>query len=116
MSSHRFEEVEKTCDNVIIIREGRIIEQADVQTLKKAKRKVFVIKPEEPEAARSLLELEGFAVKMAGDGSLEVLVTGEEVDRFIKTAARLTMLELDVKSQTLEDIFLQYYGGEGAVS
>lgn len=45
MSSHVFEEVEKTCDNVIIIKDGRIVEKSDIQTLKNAQRKGFVIKP-----------------------------------------------------------------------
>ncbi|KAJ53163.1 ABC transporter [Clostridium tetanomorphum DSM 665] len=37
MSSHIFEEVERTCDNVLIIK------HSDVQTLKNSQRKGFII-------------------------------------------------------------------------
>lgn len=45
MSSHIFEEVEKTCDNVLIIKDGRIVKQSDAQTLKNSQRKGFLVKP-----------------------------------------------------------------------
>jgi ABC-2 type transport system ATP-binding protein len=113
MSSHIFEEVEKTCNNVLIIKDGRIVNQSDVQTLKNSQRKGFIIKPADVASASQLLKSAGFEViPIAGD-NIEVFVTGENVDHFIKTAAQFTILNLDVKTQSLEDIFMHYYGREG---
>ena len=114
MSSHIFEEVEKVCDSMLIIREGRIVEQADVRSLKSAQRKVFLLATASPEESASLLKAEGFQSRLDLSGHLEVFVSGEEVDRFVKSAAKLTVLNLNVKQQTLEDIFISYYGKEGS--
>lgn len=113
MSSHIFEEVEKTCDNVLIIKDGRIVEQSDVQTLKSSQRKGYIIRPSEVASAKEILESEGFEVQVAGETTIEVYVTGENIDRFIKTVAQFEVLDLDVKTQSLEDIFMEFYGREG---
>jgi ABC-2 type transport system ATP-binding protein len=115
MSSHSFEEVEKTCDSAIIIREGKIIRQDDVKTLKGKQRRIYLLKPEDAAAAEQTLEAAGFAVNQAGAGTFEVLVTGDQIDRLIKAASQFTLLDIDVKKQTLEEIFMQYYGKEGKV-
>jgi len=112
MSSHIFEEVEKTCDNVLIIKDGRIAAQSDVKTLKQSQRKGFLLKAADMEAAASLLEAEGFQTEQGTGDALKVYITGEEVDRFVKTAAKCTLLDFDGIPQTLEDIFIQFYGQE----
>lgn len=112
MSSHMFEEVEKTCDNVLIIKDGRIVKQSDVQTLKNAQRKGFSIKPADVYTTLSLLKNRGFEVSVTANNALEVFVTGENVDSFIKTLAQSTVLSFDVKYQSLEDIFMQFYSKE----
>ena len=112
MSSHSFDEVERTCDNVLIIKEGRILNRSDVQTLKNTQRRGFVIKPQSISEAMVVLEASDFEVRQVSQDTLEVYVTGERIDRFIKTAARLDIVDLDVKSQSLEDVFMQYYAKE----
>lgn len=113
MSSHIFEEVEKTCDNVLIIKDGRIVKQSDVQTLKNSQRKGFVIKSADVASASQHLKSAGFEVSATLGDIVEVFVTGENIDRFIKTIAQFTVLNFDIKTQSLEDIFMQYYGREG---
>lgn len=113
MSSHSFEEVERTCDDVQIIREGRIVAQSDVQNLKSTQRRGFVIKPQDVPMATKTLQAAGFDVQRAPYQSIEVFITGEKVDHLIKTMAQFTVLSFDVKTQTLEDVFMQYYGAGG---
>ncbi|MDD2620603.1 MAG: ABC transporter ATP-binding protein [Syntrophomonadaceae bacterium] len=113
MSSHRFEEIERTCDNVLIIKDGRIVEQSDVHSLKNKQRRGFIIKPQDITPAILALKSAGFEVKEAAYNTIEVFITGEDVDRFIKTAAQFTILNFDVKNQSLEDIFMKFYGREG---
>lgn len=112
MSSHVFEEVEEMCDSVLIIKEGRIVEQADIQKLKDTQRRVFLLKPSDPDAAVRLLGSAGFDVSVGPDAVLEVSVTGDKVDRFVKTAALFTVVNLNAKHQTLEDVFIGYYARE----
>lgn len=110
MSSHIFEEVEKSCDNVLIIKEGRIVAHSDVETLKSSQRKGFLIKPADISKATQVLKDAGFEVIPLSDDSIEVFVTGENIDLFIKTIAQFRILNFDVKTQSLEDVFLHFYG------
>jgi len=112
MSSHIFEEVEKTCDSVLIIRDGRIVEQSDIQKLKDTQRRIFILRPEDTDNAAKVLKAADFDIRVESDGILEVYVTGDKVDSFVKTAAKITVRSLNVKHQTLEDIFINYYGKE----
>jgi ABC-2 type transport system ATP-binding protein len=113
MSSHIFEEVEKVCDNVLIIKDGRIVKQADVQTLKASQRKGFSIRCTEGAELAGQLSSAGFEASLVDRDRLEVIVTGENIDSLIKICARFNVLAFDVRNQSLEDIFMQYYGKEG---
>ena len=112
MSSHIFEEVEKVCDSVLIIKDGRIVEQAAVASLKEAQRKVFVLTAADAAAAARSLTAAGFEVQSDPSGALMVSVAGGSIDRFVKTAAQVTVQNLTVKHQSLEDIFIHFYGKE----
>ncbi|ETA81349.1 ABC transporter ATP-binding protein [Youngiibacter fragilis] len=113
MSSHIFEEVEKVCDNVLIIKDGRIVKQADVQTLKDSQRKGFSIRCAEGAELAGQLKSAGFEASLVDRDRIEVIVTGENVDSLIKTCARFKVIAFDARNQSLEDIFMQYYGKEG---
>lgn len=108
MSSHMFEEVERTCDKVLIIRDGRIIKQSDVATLKSSRRRAFVVKTENPEALSSL----GFELGATSSAGTIVYVRGEDVNLFIKKLSSIDITGLDIKTQGLEEIFLSFYGQE----
>jgi len=116
MSSHVFEEVEKTCDNVIIIKDGRIVQKSDIQTLKNSQRKGFLIKPINLDDASKILRASGFEISVKAGGIIQVFVTGENIDRFIKTSAKFEIDNFDVIKQSLEDIFMQYYGKQEEIS
>ncbi|MFV0551317.1 MAG: ABC transporter ATP-binding protein [Anaerorhabdus sp.] len=111
MSSHMFEEVERTCDNVLIIKDGRIVAHSDIETLKNTQRKGFEIKTPDIDKAVQVLREAGFNA-IANNGVLEVYVTGDSVDKFIKTCSLFMVTSLDIKAQTLEDVFMHFYSKE----
>lgn len=113
MSSHMFEEVERTSDTVLIIKDGRLVKQSDVQSLKESQRKCYILKPKNLGEAYGVLTSAGFEVKNAEEDTLEVFIKREGVDRFLKTVSQFTVQNLDVKSQSLEDIFMHFYNKEG---
>lgn len=112
LSSHIFEEVEKICDNIIIIKEGRIAVKSDVQSLKSSQRRVFVLTAKSSEIAAKVLKDANFEFSIEPDKSLEISMTGDKVDSFIKTLSQITVIELNVKNQSLEHVFMDYYGKE----
>lgn len=109
MSSHIFEEVERTCDEVLIIKDGRIVAQSDIESLKSTQRRGFTLKTENPEHTVNVLKAAGFEIGDVSGNATTVYVTGENIDQFGKTLGQFTLLGLDAKSQTLEDIFMHYY-------
>lgn len=108
LSSHMFEEVERTCDDVLIIKDGKIAARSGVKELTSVKRKGFLIQTPEPERLRAF----GFEMGRTLENGCEVFVKGDEIDAFIKKLATIPVTGLEISRQNLEDIFLNYYGKE----
>ncbi|NLW11813.1 MAG: ABC transporter ATP-binding protein [Clostridiaceae bacterium] len=115
MSSHSFEEVEKTCDDVLIIREGRIIHKAAAAELQSSRQRKYVLRSiDRALLAKSLTEAK-FTLNAGDDvDSIEVMVPGDAVDKFLKTISAYNIYDLGQRSQTLEELFMRFYqkGGQ----
>lgn len=89
MSSHIFEEVERTCDRVGIIKDGRLMALDTAEDLRSKHMRLYTVTLESPAAAKA------FAADFKG--------------RLIKEGG--CAVEVAAK-QSLEEIFLNYYGGD----
>ena len=113
LSSHDLDEVERICDRVAIIRDGRLAAVERVADLRgRAYHHVsieFDVPVDSAEFARiagvSQLEVDGRQVSFKASGAL---------DPVVKAAARHTVLDMELTEPTLEEIFLTFYGREGA--
>jgi ABC-2 type transport system ATP-binding protein len=113
LSSHDLDEVERICDRVAIIREGRLAAVEKVADLRgRAYHHVsieFDAHVDGAEFARiagvSELETDGARVSFKACGAL---------DPVVKAAARHTVLDMELTEPTLEEIFLTFYGRDGA--
>ncbi len=110
MSSHSFEEVEKTCDRVGIIKNGRLVTIEEVATLKSSQRKQYIINFTSKEEAERFSK-ESFDVKEINGRHVTVSITGH-ISPLIKVLADYEISSFDIKTQSLEDIFMHYYGGD----
>jgi ABC-2 type transport system ATP-binding protein len=114
MSSHVMPEVERVCDRVAIIREGRLITIDDVGELKaKALRKIS-LHFGEPIAAAAFTSLPSVvSADTRGGDEIELTVRGT-LDAVVKEAARYEIINISTHEPSLEDIFLDVYrnGGE----
>lgn len=114
MSSHSFEEVERTCDRVGIIKTGRLVAVDSVASIKEQSHKVYRVMFSSKEEARTFAkECVGASLLHSGM-QVEVHIPGT-LKHFIAAMGRYNVTGLDVVSQDLEDIFMQYYGGENNV-
>ncbi|MDW7739866.1 MAG: ABC transporter ATP-binding protein [Bacillota bacterium] len=110
MSSHNFEEIYRTSDRAGIIREGRIVAVEDVHSLKSSQRKTFLVTLGS-EKDLELLRSTGLELGRISKNTVEVIVFGN-YDQFISALAGCRVLGLDVVTQSLEQVFLRYYGRE----
>ncbi len=110
MSSHSFEEVEKTCDRVGIIKNGRLVTIEEVATLKSSQRKQYTINFTSKDEAERFSK-ESFDIKEINGRHVTVSITGH-ISPLIKALSDYEVSSLDIKTQSLEDIFMHYYGGD----
>lgn len=110
MSSHMFEEVERTCDRTAIIKEGKIAAVEDMGTLGKNKQKIFTVTLES-KAEADAFSKEMQDIRQMKNNELTVGIRGE-LTGFIRCLGKYRVLNLTEQKQSLEDLFLHFYGGD----
>lgn len=108
LSSHVLPEVEKTCDRVGIIREGRLIAVEEVANLKAKALRRLEIRFAAPAPAAAFAGLPGVRNVQVEDNVLRCIVTGS-LDAVVKAAAEFEVVDLISQEPSLEEIFLAYY-------
>ena len=108
LSSHILPEVERTCDRVGIIREGRLLTVDDVGELKAKALRTIVFHFDGPVDVASFANLPSvIAVERRGD-ALSLTIQGE-LDEVVKEASRHVVVNVETHEPSLEDIFLRAY-------
>ena len=108
MSSHSFEEVDRTSDRVGVIREGRLVAVEDVHSLKTSLRKVYVVTVAGKKDI-DIIKSSGLALGRVTGKQVEVIVS-TNYDKFNQTLANCKVLGIDILQQSLEQVFMKYYG------
>lgn len=107
LSSHILSEVEKLCDKVSIIRQGKIIESGSLDELRHLTRTSMVIQTKEPVYA--LDELKGVHDIEKKNSSIYFQVDTEELDKVMKHISKFGIVKLESAPPTLEDLFMRHY-------
>ena len=118
MSSHIFEEIERTCDRTAIIRAGKIVAVEEMESLTDKRRNQYEVRLKSKESVATLqTELKQNGPKnirlIETDGTQMVFEIGGKIEEFLAWISRYPIKQFDVKKQSLEEIFLQYYGEKG---
>lgn len=108
ISSHNFEEIERTCDRVIYIKEGRIIDDANIEMLRKDKRKIFEVEFMNTEMVNEFKKND-FKIIMQQDNVIKVELY-HDINNFIKVLAKYEVVSLIEDKLSLEEMFIHYYG------
>lgn len=111
LSSHILPEVERVCDRVGVIREGKIIAVEDVATLKSLALRRLELHFAQPVPAQAFASVTGVRDLTVEDSILRCTVMGS-LDALVKAAAQFEVLNVVSHEPSLEEIFLAYYGGE----
>lgn len=109
MSSHIFEEIERTCDRTAMIKDGRLISIEELQTLKASKHKTYQITFATQELVEQFMD-EGFECKQVESNVIKV-VPRNNLNYLLATLSRYDIIDLDITKPTLEELFLHFYGG-----
>jgi len=111
MSSHSFDEIERTCDRVGIIRAGRLVAVEKIADLRAAQRKKYIVTFAEIQAAESFAASD-FEILSRVENVVEVAIQ-DNLTQFLAALPKYPVTGLDAAQLGLEDVFMQYYGKEG---
>lgn len=108
LSSHMFEEVERVCDRVGIIKEGKLITIEDINSIKQKSIEVFEITLKEPD--KTLLET-NLEVVWVQNNKYRVSINND-YKQFFTEIQNFEVIKMVSVKQSIEDIFMKYYSGE----
>ncbi|ARK30590.1 ABC transporter ATP-binding protein [Halalkalibacter krulwichiae] len=107
LSSHILSEVERLCDTVGIIREGRIIETGSLKELRHLTRTSLTVETKQPIAG--LTQIHGiYDLKQTGQ-TLSFQVEANDLDAIMKYISQFGLVKLESAPPTLEDLFMRHY-------
>ena len=107
MSSHSFEEVERTCDRVLMIKEGSLVVLEHISKLKENMRKAYIVRFHDEWELCSFMK-NNFTYHKNSQLEIEVIISGD-VDELIKALSIYKIESIDIKKQTIEEVFMGYY-------
>lgn len=109
LSSHTLSEVQRAAHRVGIIRQGRLIAQEQVSTLRQQGLRQVELDLSNPVAAQVFTELEG-ASNVVATGSRITLSYQGTVDELIAAVApHASIIDISTREADLEEIFMAYY-------
>ena len=112
LSSHVMPEVERVCDRVGIIREGRLATVSDIGDLKARVRRRIELHFAGAAPRDAFAALPGVRGLRSHGDELSLEIEGS-VDPVVKEAARHTVVNIATHEPSLEDLFLAYFGPNG---
>tara|TARA_R110002126_G_scaffold41590_3_gene120791 strand:- start:4639 stop:5616 length:978 start_codon:yes stop_codon:yes gene_type:complete len=110
LCSHLLPDVEKTCDHVVVINQGLVVEQGSMNDLTRADEvRVRLTVEGESSAFLQLAESKGMVGRILADGRVELDLAEPEVDPiFIFAAdAGFTITQVRPVKSTLEEVFMR---------
>jgi ABC-2 type transport system ATP-binding protein len=113
LSSHILSEVEKMCDAIVIIREGKIIEQGNLAQLQHLSRLRIQVQTDKPLGA--LQKQPGVYDWHETDAHTQAnfAVDHDALAAVLAALTPLGVVDLQSTPPTLEDLFLHYYSDQG---
>jgi ABC-2 type transport system ATP-binding protein len=107
-SSHVLSEVQLLCKRVAIIKEGKIVQVEDIETLRKKQLKKVFIEPED-QLTEENLRIHGIESLTRGPGNMVSLIYSGEINQLIAMLAGRKIINLRIEEPSLEEIFMHYY-------
>ena len=112
LSSHIFEEVEKTCDRVGILRGGKLIRDITIDELRSSQMTTYQI------GFSGISDLRRFQTQYPDAHcaknalQLTVSIPDSQINPLISALSQCGLRFLREEKHTLEEYFMQFYGGE----
>ena len=111
LSSHILQEVERLCDKVSIIRDGRIVDTGTLSELRHLTRTSVTVETETP--VEGLSAMTGIHDIRKLNGGISFSVDTHELGAVMTTLSRFHIQKLESSPPSLEELFMSHYENEG---
>lgn len=105
-SSHILSEVQELCHRVAVIKDGSIIEVADIKTLRENNYKKVSILGND--LNKEVFNLDEVTQLRQVDGEITLFYKGD-INKLIKAISTVKAMDVNLQEPTLEEIFMHYY-------
>ena len=113
LSSHIIDEVDRTCDRVAIIREGRLVQVDTIEAIRHLAFHHVELTFSQPVTAETFSGLPGVQDAEADGDVVRMRVNGR-IGAVIAAAAGHGLVDVVSREPNLEDVFLAQYGPDGS--
>ncbi|MCL2109490.1 MAG: ABC transporter ATP-binding protein [Oscillospiraceae bacterium] len=107
LSSHILQEVERLCDRVGIIREGKVVETGTIAELQHLTRVIISVKTEKPIA--NLSGMKGVHEIAETDGITSFQIDSGDIGAIMSHISQFGITKLESAAPRLEDLFMRHY-------
>ena len=111
MSSHIFEEVERTCDRIGIIKEGHLIQEFNADELCHSRLKSYKVEFFNEDDLNKMIKLYPTSTYSISKKQMIISIHDDEINQLLQYLSRYQIRYLKEEKHTLEDYFMQFYGG-----
>ncbi|MGG2065122.1 MULTISPECIES: ABC transporter ATP-binding protein [unclassified Bacillus (in: firmicutes)] len=112
MSSHIFTEIERTCDRVGIIKDGKLLTVENIHDLRAKQRQVIDVTVSSQEQLQALQKTI-LQIDSVQGNTASIIVQGN-YNELLQTLAQHDVIGFQMRTMDLENIFMHYYDEEGA--
>lgn len=106
-SAHILSEVQRLCDRVAIIKEGKLIKIEDIHNLNKINLKKIKLVSSSDE----IKSLEGVYDYKKNVDNISFQYSGK-IDNLLRKLSSLNLKDINIENPSLEEIFMKYYEGD----
>jgi ABC-2 type transport system ATP-binding protein len=107
-SSHILSEVQMLCKRVAIIKEGKIIQLEDIDTLRKKQLKKVHIELSD-QAGKENFSISGVENVIAGPNNILSFMYSGDLNELVRFLSGKKIINLMIEEPSLDEIFMHYY-------
>lgn len=109
MSSHIFEEIENTCERIVMIKDGRLVADQNINNIRNEMHKHYEITFGSIEEAICFQGI--YSENSDRQENVVYLLSKENVNHLVSELCKFNIVDINARYQTLEEVFMKYYGG-----
>jgi len=110
MSSHSFEEIEKTCSRVGFIKDGKLAAIELMEHVKHGKKNSYIIYFSNVEDVAKFKNNSTFEILEVDGNQIRIALSGK-INGLIQQLAQYDIVDIQSEKGSLEELFMPYYGG-----